>query len=140
MVARKLNQQMRNFCHAYLETGVGADAYQAAYPGDRTRKTNYELACRLLKEPRVQEYLASIRAESREQVKEAIKETAEKQIAELNDVLQRALAGNQLGVATNAIMGKARIMGNITDKKDITIGMRPDEARSIIENFLGSRK
>lgn len=140
MVAARLTQKQRNFCHAYLEMGVGADAYHAAYPNKGSRKTANEAASKLLKQPHVREYLTSIQAESREQVKEAVKETAEKQVAELNDVLQRALAGNQLGVATNAIMGKARIMGNITDKKDITIGMRPDEARSIIENFLGSRK
>lgn len=136
MVAAKLTQQQRNFCHAYLELGVAADAYQVAYPSNRKRKSAYEAACKLLKQPQVLEYLASLQKQAADEVEE----NAKRAVDQLNAAYDKAMAKDQPGAAVQAVMGKAKIMGFITDKKDITIGMRPDEARSIIESFLGSRK
>lgn len=62
---KRLTQRKQDLAIAYLETGNATAAYFVAYPNFKgTRETAASNACRVLKEPLVQEFLEKLRAQA----------------------------------------------------------------------------
>ena len=116
---KKLTIKQENFCLAYVETGNASEAYRkAGYSSAMGDKTVNEAASRLLKNSNV---LARLE-ELRKPIIERHKITVDDLIAELDENRLAALSAEtvQSSAATAATMAKAKLLGYMTDKVDLT--------------------
>jgi hypothetical protein len=76
-------------------------------------------ASRLLKNAKILDRVRELQAEAAQEVKETI----EKCVAELNDIKDASMADSEkpaYSAAVSAVMGKAKLLGFVTDKTDVT--------------------
>jgi hypothetical protein len=74
-------------------------------------------ASQLLKKVKILDRVRELQAQAADQVKETI----DKCVAELNEDRRDAKAQGQHSAAISAVMGKAKLLGLITDKQDTTV-------------------
>jgi phage terminase small subunit len=125
-----LTLKQEAFCQAYIENGGNAsEAYRAAYDAKKMKPEVVNVkACELLKDGKVSVRVAELRAaiEKRHEI------TIDDLIEELEEARSQAVSLNvpQLSVAVSATMGKAKMLGFLTDKVDVkgslTIDKLPD--------------
>ena len=103
------------FCRAYI---VSNNATQAAIEAGYSEKTAKDIGCQNLKRDRVQDAMAVFRAD----VAERNRITEDDLLIELEEARQAALAAGvaQSSAAVAATMGKAKLMGFLTDRIDHT--------------------
>lgn len=103
------------FCRAYI---VSNNATQAAIEAGYSEKTAKDIGCQNLKRDRVQDAMAVFRAD----VAERNRITEDDLLVELEEARQAALKAGvaQSSAAVAATMGKAKLMGFLTDRIDHT--------------------
>src|SRR4029077_15812596 len=88
-------------------------------------------ASRLLKNAKILDRVRELQAEAAQEVKETI----DKCVAELNEDRRDAKAQGQHSAAISAVMGKAKLLGLVTDKhEDVT---KPDFSKATSLNDIG---
>jgi phage terminase small subunit len=116
---KKLTIKQENFCLTYVETGNASEAYRkAGYSPGMSDATVNEAASRLLKHSKVIARLEELR----KPIIERHKITVDDLIAELDENRLAALQAEtvQSSAATAATMAKAKLLGYMTDKVDLT--------------------
>ena len=113
----KLTPKQERFCLAYIENGGNASAaYRAAGYSDRqTQKAITENASKLLTKvsPRIEELQAQ------HAKRHAI--TIDSLVAELEEARCIAMCNPRgISAAVSAVMGKAKLLGLVTDKHELT--------------------
>jgi hypothetical protein len=89
-------------------------------------------ASRLLKNAKILDRVRELQAEAAQEVKETI----DKCVAELNEDRRDAKAQGQHSAAISAVMGKAKLLGLVTDKhEDVT--SKPDFTKATSLNDVG---
>ena len=138
-----LTPKQEAFCLAYIETGNGSDAYRkAGYANGASDKTVNEAASRLLKSSKVLARVTELqnKAAARNEI------TVDDLIAELEEARVAAFSANnpQTAAAVAATMGKAKLLGFLTDKVALTganggpvqnINMTSDEFKAIAKEI-----
>ena len=110
-----LTPKQMAFCRAYI---VSNNATQAAIEAGYSAKTAKDIGCQNLKRDRVQDAMAIFRAD----VAERNRITEDDLLLELEEARQAALKAGvaQSSAAVAATMGKAKLMGFLTDRIDHT--------------------
>lgn len=110
-----LTPKQMAFCRAYI---VSNNATQAAIEAGYSEKTAKDIGCQNLKRDRVQDAMAVFRAD----VAERNRITEDDLLIELEEARQSALKAGvaQSSAAVAATMGKAKLMGFLTDRIDHT--------------------
>jgi hypothetical protein len=115
----KLTPKQEAFCLAYVETGNASEAYRRCYNAEKMKPDVISVkACELLKNGkvavRVQELQAA--AVKRHEI------TVDDLVQELDDARMTALAAliPQSSAAVAATMGKAKLLGLLVDKQEVT--------------------
>ena len=106
-----------------METGKASDSYRQAYDAENMSAPAIAVeACRLLDNPNVALKLEELKAEAAERNKITVDDL----IKELQEAREAALAANnpQSAAAVAATMGKAKLLGMLTDKIDSTVTTR----------------
>lgn len=115
-----LTQKQEMFCIAYIETGNASEAYRRAYNAENMQPATITVkASQLLAQDNVSVRVDALRAE---QVAR-LGTTVDDLIAELDEARQIALAANkpQSAAAVSATLGKAKLLGLLTDKVDAKV-------------------
>lgn len=115
-----LTVKQEAFCQAYIENGGNAsEAYRSSYNAEKMKpEAIHVAACRLLADTKV-----ALRVK---QLRDAIEErhniTVDDLIAELEEARERAFTTTtpQLSAAIAATMGKAKMLGFLADKVEVT--------------------
>ena len=131
-----LTQKQENFCLKYVETGNASEAYRSAYRADKMKNTTIAVrACELLSDSKVTVRVEEIKKDHRERHKLTVDDL----LAELEEARQAALSAEtvQASAATNATMGKAKLLGldkQIIDHKSSDGSMTPSSIdKSLVE-------
>jgi len=129
-MARDITPKQEEFCLKFIELGSAADAYIVAYkkPATYNRKSAAQTGSHMLKGARVAARIAELRAQHAEDQGVTVKSIAD----QLDEDRKFARENGVPAAAVSATIAKGKLYGHFVDKKDITIGMRPDEARQII--------
>ena len=115
-----LTLKQEAFCQAYIQNGGNAsEAYRSAYNAGKMKADVVNVkACELLKSGNVSVRVAELRAaiEERHQI------TMDDLIGELEEARSQAIGLNvpQLSVAVSAPMGKAKMLGFLSDKVELS--------------------
>jgi len=115
-----LTQKQEMFCIAYIETGNASEAYRRAYNAENMQPATITVkASQLLAQDNVSVRVDALRAE---QVAR-LGTTVDDLIAELDEARQIALAADkpQSAAAVSATLGKAKLLGLLTDKVDAKV-------------------
>jgi hypothetical protein len=113
--------------HGTAYNAAGYRAKNARKPGGAAEAN----ASRLLKNAKIFDRIAELQREAAE----STKETIDKCVAELNEDRRDAKAQGQHSAAISAVMGKAKLLGLVTDKhEDVT---KPDFSKATSLNDLG---
>lgn len=118
-----LTVKQEAFCYAYIETGNATESYRQAYDAENMSAPAIGVeACRLLDNPNVSLKIKELKAEAAERNKITVDDL----IKELQEAREAALAANnpQSAAAVAATMGKAKLLGMLTDKIDSTVTTR----------------
>ena len=115
-----LTVKQEAFCLAYMETGNASEAYRQAYDAENMIPESIHVAsCRLLDNANV-----TLRVEElKEEAKQRNAITVDDLIKELEEARDAALKANspQSAAAVAATMGKAKLLGMLTDKLDASL-------------------
>lgn len=133
-MARGLTQKQEMFCLKFIELGTAADAYISAYgkPEGFNRKSAGETGSRILHDPKIAARITEIRQQVASEQGVGIKAIAD----QLDEDRKFARANGAAAAAVSATVAKGKLYGHFVEKKDITIGMRPDEARQVVAALL----
>jgi phage terminase small subunit len=116
----KLTVKQEAFCLAYIETGNASEAYRRAYSAGKMKPESIRVnAGKLLVSTTVALRISELQAKAAE--RNAV--TVDDLIAELEEARQSALGAliPQSSAAVASTMGKAKILGFLTDKVDATV-------------------
>ncbi len=115
-----LTLKQEAFCQAYIQNGGNAsEAYRSAYNAGKMKPESINVnASRLLADTKVALRVSELRAaiEERHQI------TMDDLIGELEEARSQAIGLNvpQLSVAVSATMGKAKMLGFLSDKVELS--------------------
>jgi phage terminase small subunit len=113
----ELTPKQAAFARAYVETGNASEAYRQSYevtnPAAEWIAVN---ACQLLSDTNVRLRVQELQAAATERTLV----TVESITRELEEVREAAFAAADFSPSVTAIMGKARVNGLITDKKELS--------------------
>jgi phage terminase small subunit len=115
-----LTVKQEAFCLAYMETGNASEAYRQAYDAENMSANAIGVeACRLMDNPNVALKVEELQNEAKQ--RHVI--TVEILIKELEEARDAALKADnpQSSAAVAATMGKAKLLGMLTDKLDATM-------------------
>lgn len=117
MTERKLTPKQEAFCRAYIETSNASEAYRRAYNSENMQQdTIWAKACLLLKKDKVRARVDELTEQAAEKCAVTVETIAE----ELAFDRMAAHAVGQIGAAVSATMGRAKLFGLITDKREHT--------------------
>lgn len=137
-----MTPKQEHFCRLYVETGNASEAYRQAYNAENMKPESVNVeASRLLGSPNIALMIDELKAghAARHDV------TMDSLLVELEEARQAALnAPNpQSGAAVSASMGKAKLLGLLVEKAEITdttpkpleppIEINTQETKAIIE-------
>ena len=115
--------------HGHAYNAAGYRARDAGKAGGSAEVN----ACNLLKKTKIAERVCEFQAQAAEHAKE----TLEKCVAELNEDRRDAKAQGQHSAAISAVMGKAKLLGLVTEKhEDVT---KPDFSKATSLQDIGSK-
>lgn len=115
---RKLTEKQEMACQAYMEChGNQSEAYRRAYNAENmSPETVWQEACRTFALPHVAARVLELQKEHKERHNVTI-DSITKELDEAKDL---AKDEKQAAAMTSAILGKAKLHGLITDKKEVT--------------------
>lgn len=114
-----LTPKQEAFALAYVETGNASEAYRRAYSAEKMKQTTIAVAAsKLLADPNVTIRVEELRAKAVERheitVDDLIRELEEARTAASNQEKPQAAA------MVAATLGKAKLLGMLTDKTELT--------------------
>lgn len=139
----KLTVKQEAFCLAYMETGNASEAYRRAYSaGKMSADVIAVKACEVLKNGKVTVRVQELQAKAVERNQLTVDDL----IAELEEARVAAFAANnpQTAAAVAATMGKAKLLGFLTDKVAVSgpnggpvqnVTMSPEQFRTIAKEI-----
>lgn len=125
-----LTPKQEAFAQAYVETGNASEAYRRSYNAKNFKPESVNVnASKLLSDAKVSLRVAELRTELAE--RNAV--TVDSLLAELEEARGIALTAMipQSSAAVSASLGKAKLLGLLTDKIDAKV----TEKRTVIFNF-----
>ncbi|API58086.1 terminase small subunit [Tardibacter chloracetimidivorans] len=125
-----LTPKQEAFCLAYVETGNASEAYRRAYDASKSKPSTINVrASELLADSKIAGRVDELRAAQVER----LGITVDDLIAELDEARLAALGAPkpQSAAAVSATLGKAKLLGLITDKID----QKVTEKRTVVLNF-----
>lgn len=132
---KKLTPKQEAFCLEYVASGHASNAYRKAYAvkPETTPKSVNEAASHMLMDSKIAARVDELYKDNL--AKHTI--TVEDLIAELHQCRAVGMATGQVAAATGAVMGKAKLMGFLTDKMELTgKGGGPVETVTKIERVI----
>lgn len=134
-----LTPKEEKFCRLFVEQGGNdaARAYREAVSPKVSTKSSHEIASRYVKRPKIAARIEELREIIKEQIDDDFKVTVEGLTTKLTNLEERARKASDLRTELEVLTRLGKLHGHFVDKKDITIGMRPDEARDIVAGLLG---
>jgi len=112
----ELTDKQEGACLVYVETGNKSEAYRSNYECEDSKpETVWNEAHRLFLNPDVSARVAELQAEHAERHRV----TVDSITLELEQAKNLASSTNNAAAMTTAIMGKAKIHGLVTDKKEV---------------------
>lgn len=112
-----LTPKQENFCLAYLETGNASESYRRAYSATNMKEnTITKRALELLEYGKIKGRLEELRMP----IIERHNVTVDSLINELDEARVAALKTAQSSAAVSATMGKAKLLGFLVDKQEVT--------------------
>lgn len=129
----KLTAKQEAFCLAYMETGNASEAYRRSYNAGKMQTESIRVnAGKLLVSTTVALRIQELQAKAVE--RNAV--TVDDLIAELEEARQSALGAliPQSSASVAATMGKAKILGYLTDKVDATVTTK--ELPASVDDFV----
>lgn len=139
----KLTAKQEAFCQAYIETGNASEAYRQAYAAGKMKAESIRAnAGKLLGNTTITLRISELRNKALE--RHAV--TVDDLIAELEEARVMAATGErtQPAAMVSATMGKAKLLGFLTDKVAVTganggpvqsVNMTPDQFRQIAKQI-----
>ena len=129
------------FCLQFIKTGNASQAYRTVSVRSRAWKaeTVWRAAARIMSLSKVGTRIKQLRAGMAERAMV----TAESLAAELDELIAKAVALGQPGVAVAAVMGKAKLYGLLIHKKETRSGYLDDldyDQLKILDEILNSIK
>ena len=114
-----LTIKQEKFCMVYIETGNASEAYRQAYNAENMTQNAVAVeACRILDSPNISLRIKELKSghTKRHEI------TIDDLVAELEEARACALNGEtkQTSAAVAATMGKAKLLGLVTDKQELT--------------------
>lgn len=114
-----LTIKQEKFCMMYVETGNASEAYRQAYNAENMTQNAVAVeACRILDSPNISLRIKELKSghTKRHEI------TIDDLVAELEEARACALNGEtkQTSAAVAATMGKAKLLGLVTDKQELT--------------------
>lgn len=117
MATGKLTIKQEAFALAYIETGNASEAYRRAYDATRMKpETVNRVAFEALGNPKIAARIEGLL----EQLRVRHEVTVDSICAELETARLQALAAGHHNAAVQASMGKAKLHGLLTEKREIT--------------------
>ena len=137
-----MTPKQEQFARLYVETGNASEAYRQAYNTDNMKpETVTNEAYKLLQDPDISAMVDDLKAEARQ--RHAV--TVDDLLSELEQARAAALAAPtpQSSAAVSATMGKAKMLGLLVDKAEIstkqekyTPPLTDDEMQQVIKSFF----
>ena len=121
MVTVTLTPKQETFCLAYIEEGCASAAYRQAYNAERMKpETVNRSAKELLDNPKITARIQELQEahQSRHNV------TVDSLTKELEDARDLATQNKQPSAVVQAVLGKAKIHGLLTDRHEHTGGIQ----------------
>ena len=113
-MARSLTPKQEKFAQVYIETGNASEAYRQAYNAENMSANTIKVkACLLLQRDNVRITVDQLRLE----LKERYEVTVDSIVAELEQARVVSMSKDQGAAMVSASMGKAKLMGLITDRQ-----------------------
>lgn len=118
MTAPKLTLKQEAFCRAYIENGGNAsEAYRSAYNAGKTKpEAIHANASKLLKNTKVALRIEALQRKHAERHDITVDDL----VNELEEARTLAKEVGQPGAAVSATMGKAKLLGHIVEKSEVT--------------------
>lgn len=116
-----LTPKQEAFCLAYVESGNASEAYRHAYDAEKmATESIWVEACKLAAHPKVALRIEELRAAHRERHQVTVDDIV-KQLDE-----DRKFARDQMtpAAAISATMGKAKLLGFLTDKSEVAVTVK----------------
>lgn len=132
-MTRGLTQKQEDFCRFYIELGSSYLSYVRVY-GEKNaaKKTLQQMASRNMAKPAIKERIAELQAMNAEASGMTMQRLAEQFLEDRRFARKEGNAA----AAVKATENLGKLLGFFVEKKEITHGMRPDEARATIEALL----
>lgn len=114
-----LTIKQEKFCMVYVETGNASEAYRQAYNAENmTQEVIAVKACELMKNGNVSVMIENLKKGHSKRHELTIDDL----VAELEEAREVALNAEtpQSSAAVSATMGKAKLLGLVTDKQELT--------------------
>lgn len=116
-----LTPKQEAFCLAYVETGNASEAYRHAYNTDKMAPdTLWSEACKLAAHPKVATRLDELRAVHRERHQCTVDDI----VKQLDEDREFAREHETPAAAISATMGKAKLLGFLTDKSEVAVTLK----------------
>lgn len=128
---KALTPKQEAFCQKYVECGAATDAYRHAYDTNGTSGSIKVTAHRLLHTPHVAARVAELRAEALKRHRATVDDIAD----QLDEDRKFAREQENPGAAVSATMGKAKLLGMLTEKHEHNVILRIEDARKIIADL-----
>ena len=108
-----MTPKQEKFCQAYIQTGNASAAYRQAYNADKMQaQTIHVKASELLASGKVAVRLEELNRAAQMRHLDTVDSLCE----ELNNHREKAIQTTQLSAANQATLGKARLLGYLTDR------------------------
>ncbi len=115
----KLTPKQEAFCMAYVETGNATEAYRQTYDCSKMKPASINRCAKeMLDTPKISSRIDELREEARQRHRLTVDDL----LAELEQARQAAQMSDkpQAGAMVAATMGKAKLLGLLVDKAELT--------------------
>jgi hypothetical protein len=113
----KLTPKQETFCQAYIETGIGAEAFRRAYDTSNwTDKSIHEKASQMLSAVKIRSRVNKLKAAHRERHEITVDDL----VAELEEARSMATKIENPSAMVSASLGKGKLLGLVVEKRELT--------------------
>jgi phage terminase small subunit len=120
-----LSPREQRFCIEYVECENQSEAYRRSYSSENMKRETVERrAIDVMNRSRVKARIAKLMGEKdaiRAKMGEKLEITLETTVKDLTETATLAKQAGQFAAATQAYMGRAKVLGLVIDKKEITL-------------------
>ena len=121
---KALTPKQEAFAQAYVETGNASEAYRRAYDASKSKPSSVNVnGCKLLSDAKISQRIAALR----QAILERHEFTIANMVSQLDEDRTFARDCEAPAPAVTASMGKAKLLGFLTEKVELTVKLS-DEA------------